>query len=272
VLADGASERWDLVFAAKKSIVIVARDAEGAPIPHAYVIVGRKGGTYHYHCDDESGVITLWPSDPDEEHVIELVCEANVRARREGVRAGDRIELVASAETAEVRGRFLDTARRARPGERVIVKLWCSEPRVVTPITDVGADGAYVLADVAPGRYRAVFASEQREIARGEWFEVVHGDVLDLGLIESRATGSLVVEISTDTGERGASSAFLDDPAGNRRQLVQDGDAWRTTDLEPGRHVLRVVGLGVAPHEQEVVIESGRETRVKVVLTVQRSG
>jgi hypothetical protein len=271
VLTDGAPERWDIVLVARASIEGIARDASGTALPEAEIVFRRDRGTSLLRADDE-GRFTLWPSDPAELHTIELVVHGTVRDRREGVRAGDRVELVAAADSAAVRGRFLDAGNRARPGERIHVSLAAEEFRPVSPIAELASDGAFAFSDVAPGRYRASFSSEQREIASSDWFELVRGDALDLGLVESRAPGTLVVEFRTTTGQPCAPAAFLVDPGGTSRHLLPEGDVWRAKDLEPGRYVLRADALDLAPHEQELEIESGRETRLTVVLTVQRSG
>ena len=269
-LADGAHERWDVVLASRASIAGVARDFAGVPISKAQIVVDRGTGRSILAADD-AGRFTLWPSDPEQVYTLELVVQGSVRARREGVRAGDQVELVAAKDSASVRGRFVDAGNRARVGERIHVRLAAEEFRPVMPTTELAPDGAFAFPDVAPGRYRASFASEQREIARSDWFELVPGDALDLGMIESRTAGSLVVDFRTDTSERCTPAAWLVDDEGSTRQLFADGDVFRTDDVEPGRYVLRADDLGLEAHEQEVVIESGRETRLTVVLTLQRS-
>lgn len=215
---------------------------------------------------DDAGRFLFSAPDPEERMTLELVVAGSVRARREGVRAGDEVELVAELGSGGVQGRIVDAGGRVPPGEGVLIRLQPSVERMVVPSTLVAADGAFAFPDVAPGRYRISFQCEGAEIARGG-LEVVAGKTLDLGRIETRAPGVLTVTFRTASGEACSPSAWLEDLEGtDTRRLEPDGELWRATGLEPGRHRLSASGLHLALDVEELEIHSGLERRLAITL------
>jgi len=265
-LVDGAHELWDLELTTELSISGRALDRAGNALPKAQILVDPGAGARLLEAD-EGGRFVLSTPDPELRTTLELVVAGSVRARREGVRAGDEVELVADPASGALRGRFVDAGGRVRSGDRVRVHLRPDVERLVLPSAEVAADGAFTFPDLAPGRYRASFQCDGAEIARGEWIDVAGGETLDLGRFETRAPGALTVVFQTPAGERCSPQAWLKnlEDSGSRR-LEQDGDRWRASDLEPGRYRLSASGLQLAPHQEELEIQSGLETHLSITL------
>jgi hypothetical protein len=183
-LADGASERWDLVLGVSRAITGRVVDAAGAGLAGRGVLV-RAGNAMSGVTSDAQGRFTFVPDGETEEHVFELISEGGTLDRVEGVRAGAEIVLVERPHAAVVTGGFTDRAGRALPGERLLAALRSEDADHFSVQNWLGELGQFEFPGVAPGRYRVAIQSGDLKIAESPAFTVAEGAVVELEWLES---------------------------------------------------------------------------------------
>jgi RNA polymerase sigma-70 factor (ECF subfamily) len=185
-VADGCCERWDLVLGVSRAITGRVVNAAGAGLAGRGVLV-RAGNSMSGVTSDGQGRFTYVPDDESEECAFELIGDAGILDRVEGVRAGATIELVALEQAGVVTGGFTDRAARALAGERPLAALTSEDADHFTVQAWLGELGEFEFTGVAPGRYRVRIHSGELVLAESPPFDLAEGEVVELEWLESNA-------------------------------------------------------------------------------------
>ncbi len=271
LVADGEEERLDLVLQEAESITGRAVDELGRGLAE-WTILARSASMVTGVVTDELGAFVFVPpvkEGQETEWTLELSGGGGVVDRRDGVRPGDVVELVAGEALGLVSGEFVDAAGRVPAGERAHASLvLMGEGLSMSSSADIGPRGGFSFTGIAAGRYLVTVESGGLTLVRTEPFEVGAGEEVDLGRLASSVPGSLAVVCTPPHGSAREPSAIRVENLALllSRPLVHESGSWHVSGLEPGRYRLSTQGVGLATHQEELEIRPGEETRLALEL------
>jgi carboxypeptidase family protein len=191
------------------------------------------------------------------------------RARAEGVRAGDDVELRVTGEwdpSAHIDGRLLDSD--GRPVGHAEVRTFARLAVYVQEVTTDAATGRFRVGPLPPGEYRVEIVPPDHARLELPWRPLAARETWDLGELHLEPSGRLLLRIVRENGcpDRDPSISIQPEDGPGHARLNRWGDGWRSDPLPAGRHRLRVGGEGFAGFERIVDVASGAENSVELML------
>lgn len=172
-------------------------------------------------------------------------------------------------EPGTVRGRIQDASKRIRNKSALLVMLVSSE-RYWNTDREI-EDGKFEFRRVKPGKYKIAVKCAETLVYVGDWFEVVPGQTLDLGVLWTQAAGSLVVRLKRGPDTLAVEpSISLRPPDSIHATRLEPGTSseFRSDNITASTYAVRLFGKGVRTQTREIRVGVGSVTELEFDLQV----
>ncbi|MCB9878064.1 MAG: carboxypeptidase regulatory-like domain-containing protein [Planctomycetes bacterium] len=284
-IAPGAEVRWDPVIDVGRTVAGVVRYRDGFPIPHLFITLkDERGGAEQTINSDKQGRFRfLCLDDSTYEVRVQPPFDAprdNTAPRRTGI-VPDRelVEFTVEYDKPQkkvpgtVRGRIADAGARIRNPKAATVTIhsdagWFRPGIALT-------DGAFVVDEVEPCRFKVVLKEGESVLASTDWFELVAAGDVDIGTLTTEPGGALHVQVSRAKGADDFEPKLYlrrdGDPMSTTIELGRAGEA-RADNLTPGRYEASCYFKGMQSVKSSVEVRAGATSQLTIALHPGASG
>lgn len=250
-VAAGSQQRWDPVIDVGRSIAGVVRYRDGYPIPHLFITLHdeRTGEDRVINSDKAGGFRFLCLDNSTYEVRVQPPFGAprgSSAPRRSGVVPDQGpVEITVEYDKPQkqvpgtVRGRIADAGGRIRNPMAATVTLH-SDAGWFRPGIKV-VDGAFLVEEVEPCRFRVILVEEETVLAATDWFLLAAAGEVDVGVLTTEPGGALRIHVVRGNGAEGFEPKLY---------LRRDGDPLGTT-IAPGRRE-DVLAASLTPGDYQV--------------------
>ena len=126
-------------------------------------------------------------------------------------------------------------------------------------------NGAFRFDDVTPGRMRLALMQGNTTLATGDWFELLPGAMLDIGVLRTAPGGAVHIRVTRGAGCEGFEPTFhLRRSGASGRTVVALGtqDAVDVPNLTPGDYTVSGHARGMAAIHESVTVTGGGVTEL----------
>ncbi|MEZ6036361.1 MAG: carboxypeptidase-like regulatory domain-containing protein [Planctomycetota bacterium] len=281
----GAEVRWDPVIDIGRTVAGVVRYRDGFPIPHLFVTLKdeRSGVDQTINSDKEGRFRFLCLEDSTYEVRVQPPFDAprgNIAPRRAGIVPDQEvIEFTVDYDKPQkkvpgtVRGRIADAGARIRNPKAATVTIH-SDAGWFRPGIEL-QDGAFVVDEVEPCRFRVVLKEGETVLASTDWFDLVAAGDVDIGVLATEPGGAVQVQVSRAKGAEDFEPKLY---------LRRDGDPLSTTvelgraaealvdNLTPGTYEVSGYYKGMQSVKRSIEVRVGTTSQLTAELRPGASG
>ncbi len=274
----GARVEWSPTVSEGRTLEGVVYYRDGRPMPNVFLtLTDENDGKQHVQTNDRDGAFRFVNLDDTSYSVRVQMWDAPDGApplQATGLRPGQgRVELRATHDKpieqapGAVLGRVDDAGLRIRNPKAVRVML-ASDERWFRDGEEL-VDGAFRFDRVKPCRFRLALLEDDAVLAHSDWFELLPGAQLDVGVLRTVAGGSVKVTAVRGPGTEAATpKLYLRHASAPRStQVSLTSDEVLVESLTPGSYEVTGFFKGICRIQEAVEVVAGQTTPLTITLT-----